>query len=69
MIKKNAKKINQMDEMLKFDPNKAVSSTDCTGLIQRPIKSDEESEAFVELFDVYQPDGIQKPHKNAGEDY
>lgn len=60
---KRKKKKNQIDEMLDFDPTKVVSSTDCTGLIQTPVTSDEQTNAYLQLYDVYQPDGYKKPPK------
>jgi hypothetical protein len=63
MMNKNKKRKNQADEMLDFNPSKAVSSTDCTGLIPTPVTSDDQSEAYNDLYDVYQPDGYEKPEK------
>ncbi len=60
---KKKKKKNQIDEMLDFDPTKVVSSTDCTGLIQTPVTSDDEANSYQQLYDVYQPDGDKKPPK------
>lgn len=57
------KKKDQTDEMLDFDPKKTVSFTECTGLIQTPVTSDEQANSYQELYDVYQPDGDKKPLK------
>lgn len=37
------------------DPFEVISSTECTGLIPTPSKTEAESEAYTDLYDVHQP--------------
>ena len=36
--------------------NSTVSANECTGLIPRGIKTQDEAESYKELYNVYQPD-------------
>jgi len=37
------------------DPIEVISSTECTGLIPTPSKTEAESESYSDLYDVHQP--------------
>ena len=55
------KQEKEIEKEFEFDIFKAASATDCTGLIPRPVLTEDEAESYQEIYNVYQPDGTKNP--------
>lgn len=68
MEKKNKqliKKGEDIEDDLLFDTNITASATECTGLIQTPPLTEDEAEAYTDLYAIPQPDSdnAEQPDK------